>query len=324
LDEAVRHNRASLVARLIRGDVQTGRAYDTADPVIAEAALDDYRIAQELLGNTPLVTSGHMRALLAAATAYHAHGEVAKHKQVLGDAALVAKQLAALSAFRAQQTLAFYYDYIGETEKSITEWRKFERRQVLYLVLTLIREGRFTEARAACEKIAGGDRTARELSFFRAMIEATAGASPTIVRKTFAAADQVKLNPIHEMLTVYTISSLVDSVEETRRQCRALAQQQQLPALRKGWLPHLSKYACGEITSTQLLSAAGQSRKNRCEAHYYIALAELAVGNRTAAAEHFQHSVDTGVFSYFEHYLSRALLAQLQRDSAWPSWIAPQ
>ncbi|MDC0936953.1 serine/threonine-protein kinase, partial [Pirellulales bacterium] len=83
LDQAVSRNRASLAARLVRGEVQAGRAHDTADPAIAEAALRDYRIAAELLGNTPLVTSGHMRALLAAATAYQVQGESAKREETL-------------------------------------------------------------------------------------------------------------------------------------------------------------------------------------------------------------------------------------------------
>ncbi|MDC0936952.1 hypothetical protein OAS39_11755 [Pirellulales bacterium] len=133
--------------------------------------------------------------------------------------------------------------------------------------------------------------------------------------------DQVRLNPVHELLSVYTISRLLDPAAETHRQCQMLAQQQSLPALRNGWLPRLSEYACGEISSQDLLVAAGGARKNQCEAHYYIALAELAAGKRTSAAQHFQSSIDAGVYTYFEHYLSRALLAQLQRSPEWPPWV---
>ncbi len=321
LDEAINRNRSSLVARLIRGEVQVGLAQDTADPTIAEAALDDYRIAAELLGNTPLVTSGHMRALLAAATAYEVHGQMDKHEEMLHKAGTVAKRLKSLNAFRAQLTLAFYYDYLGDVEQAIVELKKFERRQILYLVLALVREGRYDEAKDACGKMEGGDRTDRQLKFFRALIEATAGDSPSKVRAHFPADGQVKLNPIHELLSVYTISRLVDPSEETRRQCQSLEAQQKLPAFREGWLPHISKYACGELSSTELLAAAGTARKDLCEAHYYIALAQLAKGNRDLAAEHFKSSIDTGMFNYFEHNLSRALLAQLQRNPLWPSWI---
>ena len=324
LNVAVRRSRASLVARLIRGDVLIGRAHDTADPALAEAALADYRIATELLGNTPLVTSGHMRALLAAASAYEVHGEAGKREQALQNARHVAKQLAEFNSFRAQKTLAFYHDYVGDVEQAIAEMRKFDDRQVLYLVLTLMREERYHDAIAACENLEGGPRTNRQLSFFRALIAATSGKSPTDVRNIFAPVGAVKLNPIHELLSVYTISRLVDSDQETYRQCQALARHQTLPAFRKGWLPHLARFACGEISAEQLRSAAGTARKNLCEANYYIALAKLAAGNRKAAAKHFQASIDTGVFNYIEYYLrpravssldSRFAVARLDRGA---------
>lgn len=324
LDAAVQRNRASLVARLIRGEVLVGRAHDTADPALAEAALADYRVVAELLGNTALVTSGHMRALLVAASSYEVQGENNKRELALREAELVALRLARLETFRAQQTLAFYHDYLGNTEAAIIEMKKFEKRQVLYLVLTLIREGRFEEANAALDKLDGGPRTDRQLDFFQALIAATSGKPPTKIRDLFPTVGEVRLNPIHELLSVYTISSFVDSKEETHRQCQALAKKQELPAFRKGWLPHLSRFACGEISAEELLSAAGTARKNLCEANYYIALSKLASGDRQAAAEHLQSSIDAGVFNYFEHYLSRALLAQLKRAPQWPDWIVPK
>ena len=47
----------------------------------------------------------------------------------------------------------------------------------------------------------------------------------------------------------------------------------------------------------------------------------LADGDREAARAHFQKSVATDVFLYVEHDWSRAFLARMEADPAWPSWI---
>jgi hypothetical protein len=49
LNEAVAHYRTSVVARLTRGSVLVYRALETADTKLAESAIDDLRIASELL-----------------------------------------------------------------------------------------------------------------------------------------------------------------------------------------------------------------------------------------------------------------------------------
>ena len=48
LEQAIKQDRKNLVGRLIRGEVQTNRAMDSADPAIAKLALDDYKIASEM------------------------------------------------------------------------------------------------------------------------------------------------------------------------------------------------------------------------------------------------------------------------------------
>ena len=70
-----------------------------------------------------------------------------------------------------------------------------------------------------------------------------------------------------------------------------------------------------------LLTAAGDSRGDRCEAHFFVGLNLLADGHRAEAAQHFQKSVETRVFEYFEHGWSRAFLARLRQDPTWPPWI---
>lgn len=321
LGAAIDRNRASLVARLLRGDVLVGRALDSAGIAPAEAALADFRIVKELLGDTPLVTSKYMMALLAAATAHESNGSLERRDDVLDEARATAQKLIEIDTFQAHRILAFYYDYLGQTELAIQQWRKFQHRQILFLVLTLVREGRFDEAVDACEQVERGERTDRMLSFFRMLILAASADDPAGAREAFPISDQVELDPIHELLTVYSRTSLLDSPAEARRRCQALAQKQRIPTLRRNWYEHLEKFASGEIDGGQLLAAAGDSRKNRCEAGYYLGMAELAAGRRDAARNFFQQSTQTRVFNYFEFHLSRLLLSLLHRDPAWPRWI---
>jgi hypothetical protein len=72
-----------------------------------------------------------------------------------------------------------------------------------------------------------------------------------------------------------------------------------------------------------LLVAAGSSRLNRCEAHFFIGMSLLADGDRAGARTHFQRSVDTHVFWYVDHCWSRAFLSRLDADPHWPRWIPP-
>src|SRR5262249_33038162 len=55
LDEAVERNKTSVVARLTRGGVLILRSEETADPDVAEKALDDLRIAGEMLEPNPVM-----------------------------------------------------------------------------------------------------------------------------------------------------------------------------------------------------------------------------------------------------------------------------
>src|SRR5262245_14355457 len=71
------------------------------------------------------------------------------------------------------------------------------------------------------------------------------------------------------------------------------------PNWRLGWYHRLLDYNCGLLSAEDLLKAAGPSRLNRCEAHFFIGLTVLADGDRAGARDHFQKAVATRVFIYF-------------------------
>jgi hypothetical protein len=83
----------------------------------------------------------------------------------------------------------------------------------------------------------------------------------------------------------------------------------------------LLEYNAGLLPADQLLAAAGPSRLNRCEAHFFIGLSLLAGGDRAGARDHFRRSVATHVIWFVDHIWSLAFLSRLEKDPTWPPWI---
>jgi len=90
---------------------------------------------------------------------------------------------------------------------------------------------------------------------------------------------------------------------------------------RSEWVIRLLEFGAGETSVERLMAAAGPSRLNRCEAHFFIGMSRLADGDRHGARVHFQHAVNTHVIWYVDHSLSRAFLSRLDADPKWPPWI---
>ena len=92
-----------------------------------------------------------VEALLVACTAYHVHDMPDRRAEALKRAARVSEDLAKLDGDRAHRTRALYFDYIDKDTEALAEWRKMQDSTVLFLAVTLFRNGRFEEALAACE-----------------------------------------------------------------------------------------------------------------------------------------------------------------------------
>ncbi len=321
LDETIDRNKTSVAARLIRAKIQTSRTIDTADPTIAESALADFSFASEMLGDNPLVASGQMKALLAAATTFDLQGLGERRDQLLRRADEIAVVLSKFDGFRAHRARAFYFDYIGDVDQALAEWQTLHHQEILFPVLTLYREGRLDEALEICQQYRRVIRDERIVDFFEALIMAAKSDSPEAVRNVFPMHSKGQLTPIHELLAVYTISCLTGNLQVAQSEAIRLHKTQRLPALRNGWYRHLSAFVVGELSAKEFLQETMGSRKRQCEAHYYVGISELGSGNREAAREHFRRSAESRVFGYFEYFLSRALLAQLQRDPEWPPWL---
>jgi len=94
-----------------------------------------------------------------------------------------------------------------------------------------------------------------------------------------------------------------------------------LPEWALVWYQDLLDFGCNRIGEKELLVAAGDSLRRRCEGEFFIGIRRLAAGDRSGAVEHFRRSVDTGVFDFLEYNWSRRFLELLNEDPAWPPWI---
>lgn len=70
------------------------------------------------------------------------------------------------------------------------------------------------------------------------------------------------------------------------------------PSWRKGWYRQFLDSNYGDLSEAELLKAAGASRYNQCEAHFFVGMTKLAESDRRAAQEHFRASVATRILTY--------------------------
>lgn len=322
LDEAVERYKTSVVARLTRGGVLVYRSMESADAELAEAAIDDLQIANKLLEPNVLLVSRMLRARIVAATAYASRGEMTKRQAHLDQAATTANELQRFSSSdRAQYWRAIYFDYVGNDEKAIESWRAAKDNTITFLVLALYRAGRFQEALDLCDERKLRFKDARFTDFLRGFIFAGTSDSPQKCVAAFELHRKETLDSINTHRFTYTVQCLAGEVERARAYSRELRTAGiRLAPNEKSWRTILD-YCCGDLGEDALLAKLTNSRTAQCEAHFFIACTHLANGNRRQAREHFRASGDLKVLQFVEDHMSRALIAQLDRDPDWPRWI---
>ena len=71
----------------------------------------------------------------------------------------------------------------------------------------------------------------------------------------------------------------------------------------------------------KLLRTAGHSKRKQMFAHMCIGLMLFADGDRPGARRHFNECVATHYSHRGDYQWSRAFLARMDRDPAWPRWM---
>lgn len=323
LDQAIAVDKTSVHARLARGSALVERAMDTGEAEHAERALDDLRIASELLEPNAYLLGNVLQAHLVASTAYELTGDRTRQTEHLQRAAQVADALEEFpDAFASQRWRAFYYDFIGDDQRAIEVWRTAKDQQIAYLVLALLRQDEVGDALALCDERLARFPTARFTQFFKSLLLSTQTETPEKCLASFALHGQETLDAVNAHRFGYVIDCLTGNTSKAKQDCQLSA-----PALRHGaardpWRLHLLAYTGGEIDEGALLEHSSKSRISLCQAHFFIGVTHLAAGERMTAREHFRASADLKILGHLEDHLSRAYLAQLERSASWPAWIA--
>ena len=322
LDEAVERYKTSVVARLTRGGVLVYRAMETADAELAEAAIDDLRIAGELLEPNALLLGRMMQARLVAAAAYESIGDPQQRQKHLDQAASTAEELKRFSGqYQADLWRAVYFDYVGDDEQAVESWLAIKDHSITFLVLTLFRLERFQEAMDLCDERRAQYKGARFTDFFRAFILSAMTDSPQEVVAAFEPQGKETLDSLNAHRFAYTIYCLAGNLDAAQRYSRDLRKVGvRLSHDEESWRKIL-EYTCGDIDEDAMLTQISSSRTALCQAHFLIGMTHLAKGDREKARKHFRACSNLRINRYVEDFMSRALMAQLDREPTWPRWI---
>jgi len=323
LDNAVQRHKNSVVARLARGSMLIDFATESARPADAELALDDLRIANELIEPNAVSLSRTLEAQLVSATACAAAGNLAGREQHLVQAAAAAEALKGFpNQFFSHQWRAIYFDYVGDDARALESWQAMQDHSITFLVLTLYRTGKFQEALQLCDERKARFKTARITDFLRSFVLTATCEQPQKFLAAFEPQGKETMDAANAQRFTFPTYCLAGDLVRARQISRELRQSSRST---DGELwGKIVAYNCGDLDDETLLTALQQSRPFLCDAHFFIGLTHLAEGDRDGARRHFRTSGDYKIPLSVEDHISRALLAQLDREPAWPSWIKPR
>ncbi|MEM1026536.1 MAG: protein kinase [Planctomycetota bacterium] len=317
LDRVVKADRAHIVARLIRGAVRSRLAYRTLNPIQAKNAIEDLLLASELLPETSFILSRLLRARLIAASAYSDSGDHALRDLQRQEAAILVDRLSQYSGeYEAHRWRAYYFDQIGDLDQAIREWQSIDDKTIGFLAMTLIRAGRLDEARAACldyrQRISTSTPDFGYAVAASAQVESRDAYLETL---RFDRLPTMGSSSVHRHLHVlWCLAGLPTKAEEEVRN-RGLSEE-------AGRIERTQfAFLTGAATAQEYLDAASGSRDALAEAHAAIGIKALGEGRRLAAREHLLGVLAQRRDFEFVTALSKAVMAQLDRDSDWPRWI---
>jgi serine/threonine protein kinase/tetratricopeptide (TPR) repeat protein len=326
LDEAVRR-RDSAIARLIRARARAYLAIDTGDPAYVKLALEDAIVAKSMLPENPVALHAHVFAQLVAAGVYGEIGHESKR-----EAALIAAgdDVRALEEFpelpQPPNVRALYFEEMGREDLALQVLSQgsavpdASRSNIRAYARELYRHGASEEAFRVLDRL-GGWQEDDISATFRLYVLTELPGGPARALSAFrevARRNTTGLSSLYPQTVLRLLGHKFEAIEHSRLIRERFLR---MPPWMLEWYQHLLDYNCDITSAEQLLAAAGSSRGDQCEAHFFIGLNLLAEGDRTRAARHFQKSVDTRFLDYFEHGWSRAFLARMKQDSTWPPWI---
>jgi tetratricopeptide (TPR) repeat protein len=323
MDEAIRR-RDSSVARALRSRARAFAAMGNGNPADAEIAVEDARIAKAMLPGEPFALAQSVTANLVAAGIDERLGRFEERRAALERARRDAEALERVRHVPVAAVARLYY--FGETgDHAAALMEALHRRQSgvrlsafdeMALAVELYHHGEFQQALEVFDRgiVRGGNTYLFQILRCYVLAELPDGPARALAKVPGLVPSSVFA------IYVPTISQLLGRRTAATAAYRSLREKVSQSHVQPRWVDRLLAYNAGLISADELL-AAGTSRLNRCEAHFFIGMALLAGGDRAGARAHFRQAVDTHVFVYVDHTWSRAFLARLNADPNWPRWV---
>jgi tetratricopeptide (TPR) repeat protein/tRNA A-37 threonylcarbamoyl transferase component Bud32 len=323
LDEAIRRHRLP-AAFMVRAEVCTNQAVDSGDSGDADAAVADARIARELLPGNPAALLVSLNAHLVAAGLHEDAGRADMCDALMEEAQSDAQALAPYSHLPSVVYDRAMYLVDARQEQTAYEILKSaaahnDNARVAYgYALLLYRRGAFEEGLAVLDRRAHRSHN-EELLRIVTLMELPDGhdralAACRVLGEQYPEGLSALFRPV--LLLVLGDRPSASAASREFRQ-----QPDRLPRLRRAFYEKLLAFNCEELSAPELLAAAGSSKWDQCEAHFFIGLRELAAGDRDAAARHFHEAVATRCNGFLALDWSQAFLIRLEVDPRWPRWI---
>jgi len=330
LNEAVRRLPTSGIARILRAEARVVLAIGTGNPKFADDALDDVRLAKQLLRDNPAVLARSVHVHVAAANVYkRANGNTEKILQYLEQAKRDAVSLERFpTLLSVQAARAQYFEYVNDYDAAAEAWsRVISHGNVGYwashFAAVMVQRGKSPEALEALEKIEPPHSPSLDLAlaYLYLLVDYTEGKN-----RALAVYEELETREILGLsrILVQTIPLLLGRKEEVKQ---ASKERQPVPPPSRSEADFQDacwQYLVGDASSDELLEGAGSSKYRECIAHYIIAMNMLADGRRDLARDHFEQAEKTGVFRASYNRWGLAFLARMEADPNWPPWIPMQ
>jgi tetratricopeptide (TPR) repeat protein len=326
LDEAVRLWPCAFT-RMVRAEARARRATDTGALTDAQLALADLNFVKEMVPDRGAVLLTELKASEAAIIAHLEAGQTNRAQAFLARADAAAKALERYPKYGlAVLERARYFDEIrGDEAAALAELSRasatLDSRPIdHHYAMLLFRRGESAKATEVIERRIRSGRSFEDGGLILLALPDGPNRAMEEHRRIMTGHPPiaVALATLAVPLALGREAEAVEGARQTRDRLRG--QPSLLTAAQNGYYLQLLDFIENRLSEEKLLEAAGASRINRAEAHFWAGLKRLGQGDRTAARAHFQRGA---AFTAIPTPWSRVFLARMDADPTWPPWLPP-
>jgi serine/threonine protein kinase len=315
--ETAMQKRGSVIFRLAHAGALTQLARDVGDLDMALQAAREGDLVKQLLPDNPVALRYALQARTIAIHEYRLPSQKSDRDATI---ALARKDADALKRFpQYPYGLSTRWQFLRELDELDTLLDELDKAKpgpnTEAYAYTLYRRGEFDKARAVAARSDGVG------TMYLVLIAAEFPDRESAVMKIYQNDADNPRTSKWTLATNQLALLLLGKHQESRAACQSYLDRRLTSPFKDAELQRAYKYLAGSLSAEAYLKAAGRSRVDQTNVHYFVGLTELAHGNREAAREHFRQAIATGGFEYDHYELSWALLGRMERDPLWPPWI---